>query len=137
MRHLVVLIVLIAVGFIACETDYSYYAPHDPNPDNILTQGGVASVDYTDTVYINKGATFKVTLAVGFPCYSFSSFETEKNGEEYFITPHVIQTEKLCDSTAVKLTRPYDFEPDEPGVFLMHFYQTDEESYNIQVTVVE
>jgi hypothetical protein len=137
MKSAIILLASISLMLCACETEYKFYNPDSPNPENILTESPVEYVSYPDTVLLDKGGNFKVRLSDGFPCYSFLRFETEKIGNEYFITAKVNQSAKLCDSTVVKIERPYTFEPDDTGLTLLHFYQNGEDYYHIQVTVIE
>ncbi len=132
----IIVILIATVLLTGCESE-TKILPGSQGDDRILTEVSTWNVIYSDTSDINQSIRFRTILEAGFPCYEFSHFKSTSDGGEVFITPMAYQSFRGCNYFESRMERIFIFEPENPGKYLIHFYQTDSTFYNFEINVVD
>ena len=132
----ILLVILIAIS--GCEsTSRTIFDPDAgaglPEPASIIR------VIYSSGVNLVAPATvsFETRLDRKYPCYVFSHFEEKDEGAELYIKAYVKDTEQPCTSTDPNIVRNFSHRFENPGKYLVHFYISEQNAYNIEIDIGE
>ena len=131
-----ILVTLIAVS--GCES--TTRTIFDPDAGTGLPEpAGIINVIYSSGPNLVAPATvsFETRLDRKYPCYVFSHFEEIDQGSELFIKAYVKDAGQPCTSTDPNLVRNFSHRFENPGKYLLHFYISEINSYNIEVDIGE
>lgn len=134
MKYLTIIMAFIMAGSIACDSEVKVI-----NTDNetLLVAVPVGDVDYPETIQQGRRIQMKVRLGVGSPCFTYSHYDIEVEGNEVYVTIWAMKDFEGCNSTESEIRIPVYYEPDGPGGYFFHFWKSEGEYYSFAINVTE